>query len=77
MNINKDYIWRIVKTFIQAFIPALIVGLKSLDLTQKFTWTVVISLVIPAVAAGLSAIMNIDKLKNPPETVFEEIEEDE
>ena len=61
---TKDYISRVLKTFIQAFIPALCVGIKALDFEDgKITMTVVISLVIPAVAAGLSAVMNISKIK--------------
>lgn len=64
----KDYIVRVLKTFIQTFIPALCVGIKTLDLEGgKISMAVVISIVIPAVAAGLSAVMNINKLKGSEE----------
>ena len=68
MTNKKDYILRIIKTFVQAFIPALLAGIKTLDLENgKITWAVVISLGIPAVSAGLCAVMNIPLLKNNDE----------
>jgi len=61
MNINKDFIFRILKTFVQAVIGALIVSLKDgVDFTSK---EAVGSLIVGLIAAGISAVMNIPKLK--------------
>ena len=61
MKINKDFILRIVKTFIQAVVAALLVSLKDgIDLTDK---EAIASLVVGLIAAGLSAVMNLPKLK--------------
>lgn len=58
---NKDYLFRILKTFAQAVVAALLVSLKDgIDFTSK---EAVGSLVVGLVAAGLSAVMNIPKLK--------------
>jgi len=75
MNINKDFIWRIVKTFFQAVISALVVFLADgVDFTNK---EAVKTLIVGVIAAGISAVMNINKAKKQPETNFEEVEEDE
>ena len=58
---KKDYIWRIIKTFLQAVVAALLVSLKDgVDFTSK---EAIGSLVVGLIAAGLSAVMNIPKLK--------------
>ena len=72
---NKDFIWRIVKTFFQAVISALVVFLADgVDFTNK---DAVKTLIVGVIAAGISAVMNINKAKKQPETNFEEVEEDE
>lgn len=61
MKNKKDYIWRIAKTFMQAVVAALLVSLKDgVDFTSK---EAIGSLVVGLIAAGLSAVMNIPKLK--------------
>ena len=58
---NKDFLFRILKTFIQAVLGALIVSLKDgVDFTSK---EAVGSLIVGLIAAGISAVMNIPKLK--------------
>lgn len=60
---NKDYFFRILKTFAQAVLAALLVSLKDgVDFTSK---DAVGSLVIGLIAAGLSAVMNIKHLDVP------------
>ena len=62
---KKDYIWRIVKTFLQAVVAALLVSLKDgVDFTSK---EAIGSLVVGLIAAGLSSVMNIPKLKGGAE----------
>lgn len=51
----KDILIRALKTFIQGFLGALVVSLPNADLTNV---TVLKSLIIGAVAAGISAVMN-------------------
>lgn len=61
MKFTKETARRMLRTFLQAFIPAIIVGLKTLDFENGgIGRTIVISLVIPAVAAGLAAVMNLE-----------------
>lgn len=52
----KDILIRALKTFIQGFLGALAVSLPSSDLTSI---EVVKSLLIGAVAGGISALMNL------------------
>ncbi len=52
----KDISIRAAKTFIQGFIAALLVSLQSQDLTD---FTVIKSILIGAVAGGVSAVMNL------------------
>lgn len=52
----KDILIRALKTFIQGFLGALAVTLPSSDLTDG---TIVKSLLIGAVAGGISAVMNL------------------
>lgn len=52
----KDILIRALKTFIQGFLGALAVSLPSSDLTST---EVVKSLLIGAVAGGISALMNL------------------
>lgn len=52
----KDILIRAIKTFIQGFLGALIVTLPSSDLTNK---AVVKSMLIGALAGGISAVMNL------------------
>lgn len=72
---NKDYIFRIVKTFFQAVISALLVSLADgVDFTNK---DAVKTLIVGLLAAGISAAMNINKVSKPIEDIAEEIAEDE
>lgn len=52
----KDIITRALKTFLQGFLSALAVTLPNSDFSDE---TVLKSLLIGAVAAGISAVMNL------------------
>lgn len=52
----KDILVRAIKTFIQGFLGALAVTLPSTDLSDG---AVVKSLLIGAIAGGISAVMNL------------------
>ena len=52
----KDILIRAIKTFIQGFLGALAVSLPNADLTNM---AVLKSLLIGAIAAGISAVMNL------------------
>lgn len=52
----KDILIRAIKTFIQGFLGALVVTLQAADLTDE---TVIKSLLIGAIAGGISAVMNL------------------
>lgn len=58
----KDILIRAVKTFIQGFIAAILVSLETREITDR---TVLKSILIGAVAGGVSAVMNmtLDLLK--------------
>ena len=72
---NKDFIYRVVKTFFQAVLSALVVSLADgVDFTNK---DAVKTLIVGLIAAGISAVMNINKVKPIPETIAEEVAEDE
>lgn len=65
MKINKDFIFRIIKTFFQAIIAYVIVQLQQgVDFTSK---EAVKTFVLGVIAAGLSAVFNINKLKGGDE----------
>jgi hypothetical protein len=53
---TKDIIVRAIKTFIQGFLGALVVTLPNADITST---EVLKSLLIGAIASGISAVMNI------------------
>ena len=54
MNIDyKDIIVRAVKTFVQAFLAVLAVGIVSVDSFEALT-----ALLVAGVAAGISALQN-------------------
>ena len=54
MNIDyKDILVRAVKTFVQAFLAVLAVGIVSVDSFEALT-----ALVVAGVAAGISALQN-------------------
>lgn len=52
----NDILVRALKTFFQGFLGALVVTLPNSDLTNT---TVIKSLLIGAVSAGISAVMNL------------------
>lgn len=72
----KDIGIRALKTFIQGFLGALAVTLPTSYLTD---WAVIRSLLIGAIAAGLSAVMNlvINWLNSGEKEKAKEIEEKE
>ena len=71
---NKDFIYRVLKTFIQAVLSALLVSLADgVDFTNK---DAVRTLIIGLFAAGLSAVMNIGKARKTAETNAEECEDE-
>lgn len=55
---TKDIIVRALKTFIQGFLGALAVTLPNADLTNM---AIVKSMLIGALAGGISAVMNLMK----------------
>lgn len=52
----KDILIRALKTFVQGFLAALVITLPNSDITQE---EVVKSLLLGAVAGGISAVMNL------------------
>lgn len=71
---NKDYIFRVLKTFVQAVISALLVSLADgVDFTNK---DAVRTLIIGLIAAGLSAAMNAGNARKTAETNAEECEDE-
>lgn len=56
MDNCKDILVRALKTFVQGFLGALAVTLPSSDLTDM---TIVKSILIGAIAGGLSCVMNM------------------
>lgn len=55
----KDIFIRAVKTFFQGFLGALTVTLPATATTDLTNESIIISLLIGGVAAGLSAVMNL------------------
>lgn len=56
MKNGKDILIRAIKTFFQGFLGALAVTLPSTDFSDS---TILKSLLIGAVASGISAVMNL------------------
>ena len=53
---------RAIRTFIQVFIPAFLIGLDEIFREDgSITWGVVIGIALPAIASGIAAIMNLEK----------------
>ncbi len=72
---TKKTLRRALRTFLQAFIPCLSAGLvEALKEDGSFTWGAVIALVIPAISAGIAALMN---LESKDLNVFETVEIDD
>lgn len=63
MKFTKETAKRMLRTFLQAFLPALTVGVGTITIEEDGSVTrgAIIALLIPAVAAGISAIMNLEK----------------
>lgn len=72
---TKETARRALRTFLQAFIPCFSAGLvEALKDKGSFTWGAIIALVIPAVSAGIAALMNLE----PKDlNVFETVEVDD
>jgi hypothetical protein len=62
MRFTRNTLYRVLRTFLQTFVPAIVVGLKTVDFTQDKAALKValIGIVIPAAAAGLAALMNLE-----------------
>lgn len=65
----KDIVIRALKTFVQGFLATLIVLLKDTDLTDE---SILKSVLIGALAGGISAVMNlvIQSLNKDNQTTF-------
>lgn len=76
MKFTKETLRKTIRTFIQAFLPALAVGIGTISWGDDGSVTkgAIISLVIPAVAAGLCAVMN---LENPNKDIEEGGDDDD
>lgn len=71
MKFTKETARRMLRTFLQAFLPALAVGIgTAISDDGSITKGAAIALIVPAVAAGLAAIMNLEKEES-------EVEDDE
>ena len=75
---NKDFIYRVIKTFFQAFIACVLVGIKTVDFSadKAVLKQALITLAISAISAGISALMNINKVLPSAETNAEEVEDE-
>lgn len=62
MRFTKKTLKRALRTFIQSFIPALVVGLGEIDFSgdREYVKGAVIALIIPAAAAAIAAAMNLE-----------------
>ncbi len=65
----KDVLIRAFKTFIQGFLATLIVLLKETDLTDE---SLLKSVLIGALAGGISAVMNLVLKSLEPPTEYED-----
>ncbi len=71
MKFTKETARRMLRTFLQAFLPALAVGIgTAIGDDGSITKGAAVALIVPAVAAGLAAIMNLEKEES-------EVEDDE
>lgn len=63
MKFTKETFKLMIRTFLQAFVPCLIVGFSAIDFTvEKSVWKpAVVSLAASAVSAGTAAVMNLKK----------------
>ena len=59
MKFTKETAYRALRTFLQAFIPALAVGIVEAD--GSITRGAIITLIVPAISAGIAAVMNLEK----------------
>ncbi|MBR6393044.1 MAG: hypothetical protein IKS12_07130 [Eubacterium sp.] len=62
MKFTKETAKRTMRTFIQAFLPALVVGVSTMTFGEdgSITKGAIVALVIPAIAAGIAAVMNLE-----------------
>ena len=63
MKFTKETFKRVIRTFIQAFIACLVVGITTVDFTaeKSLIKSAIIGLITSALAAGISAVMNLEK----------------
>lgn len=62
MKFTDETLRRALRTFLQAFVPAFLVGLNEIDFTGggDYLRGAMISLLIPTLAAALAAVMNLE-----------------
>ena len=74
MGFTKETLRRTLRTFFQAFVPALIVGLGEIDYSGDGSYIrgAVISLLIPTFAAALAAVMNLEQTEMGGALSFDE-----
>lgn len=66
--ITKETIRRALRTFLQAFIPCLTAGIvEVLQDNGSFTKGAIIAFILPAISAGIAAVMNIEKIEESEE----------
>lgn len=63
MKFTKETFKRVARTFIQAFIACVLVGVASIDFSQEKSIinSALLSLAVSAISAGISAVMNLEK----------------
>ena len=63
MKFTKETLVRAMRTFLQAALSYMLVNLAAADFTtdQSTAKTVLLGLLISSVAAGLAAVMNLEK----------------
>ena len=63
IGITKETVKRALRTFIQAFIACLVVGLSTVDFTAEYSVikSTLLGLAVSAISAGIAAVMNLQK----------------
>ncbi len=64
--INKEWLYRAIRTFIQAFIGSVVAIAPTIDYSSSddVLKSALITLIISSVSAGISAVMNMKKEGN-------------
>lgn len=63
--INKEWLYRAVRTFVQAFLGSVVVIAPTIDYSSsdEVLKGALITLLISAISSGVSAVMNMNKKK--------------